>query len=380
MLKASVNPAYALNGLCAYYTMFPLEFPLQALGRLGHPGSIVLDPFCGRGTTNYAARRLAMSSFGVDSSPVAATLSAAKLVNASVTDIFDEARAILEEQSRPDDIPSDEFWEWAYHRDVLGTICRLRDGLLRKTRNDARTALLGIILGALHGPSGKTIRSYFSNQAPRSFAPKPRYAVGYWRRRGLCPQPVDVLEVIERRARRYYGGETTLGRGTIILGDSRAPDTYRRLLGSRQVDLVVTSPPYYGMNLYVPDQWLRNWFVGGPPHVDYSTRTQVSHSSPRKYVSDLRRVWQLVGEISSPKAKMVVRFGGVGSRRASPIALIRASFASSGWRIDRVTSAGSATSGKRQAEQFAGATRNPLAEYDIWASIERPQSYSAACV
>lgn len=46
----------ALNAVCPYYTMFPLEFPLGVLTRQSRPKQWVLDPFCGRGTTTFAAR------------------------------------------------------------------------------------------------------------------------------------------------------------------------------------------------------------------------------------------------------------------------------------------------------------------------------------
>jgi len=36
--------------------MFPLDFPLDILRKRALPGDRVLDPFCGRGTTNFAAR------------------------------------------------------------------------------------------------------------------------------------------------------------------------------------------------------------------------------------------------------------------------------------------------------------------------------------
>lgn len=72
-----------LNAICPYFTMFPLEFPLGVL-RDATPGQLVVDPFCGRGTTNYAARTLGLPSIGVDSSPVAVALSQAKLANTSL--------------------------------------------------------------------------------------------------------------------------------------------------------------------------------------------------------------------------------------------------------------------------------------------------------
>src|SRR5262249_14425531 len=42
-----------LNGVCPYFTMFPLAFPFAVLRRHAAPGDLVLDPFCGRGTTGY---------------------------------------------------------------------------------------------------------------------------------------------------------------------------------------------------------------------------------------------------------------------------------------------------------------------------------------
>jgi hypothetical protein len=57
----------ALNAVCPYFTMYPLSFPLKILQRHAQPESWVLDPFCGRGTTNYAARLLGLPTIGIDS-------------------------------------------------------------------------------------------------------------------------------------------------------------------------------------------------------------------------------------------------------------------------------------------------------------------------
>ena len=71
----------ALNGVCPYFTMFPLVFPLRILERYASRGEWVLDPFSGRGTTNYAARLLGLPSVGIDSSPVASALTQAKMAS-----------------------------------------------------------------------------------------------------------------------------------------------------------------------------------------------------------------------------------------------------------------------------------------------------------
>ncbi len=359
--------ASALNGICAYFTMFPLAFPYGILRTQAAPGDVVLDPFCGRGTTNYAARLLGLPTFGIDSNPVAAAISEGKLANTSPDEVVTAARTVLDAAPAPQVLPTGDFWERAYHSDVLPQLCRLRDGLLRDCRSDARKALRALLLGALHGPQPKGEPSYFSNQAPRTYAPKPRYATTYWLRHGLRPKPVDVLALIDQRARQYYGAETARARGTILLRDSRQPGSFAYLLRGQRARWVITSPPYYGMNTYLPDQWLRAWFMGGPPRVDYSTAGQVVHAAPRAYARQLRQVWRNVAEVCEPDAMLVIRFGGIHDRKVNPLALITGSLTDSGWRVREIRSAGTATRGKRQALHFAGRRKTPMDEHDLWA-------------
>jgi hypothetical protein len=349
--------------------MFPLRFPHGVLEGAAEPGDVVLDPFCGRGTTNYASRLLGLSSFGVDSNPVAVALSEAKLANVTPGEIVAEAERILRERPAPVGMPSGEFWDLAYHPEVLEALCRLREGLQSGVTSDARRALRAVVMGAMHGPIPKTHAStYLSNQCQRTYAPKPRYAVEFWRSRGLVPPPVDVLGVIRRRAERYYAAECTVGRGTIAHGDSRDPATLRALMGDRRAHWVISSPPYYGLDTYFPDQWLRHWFVGGPDSVSYASPGQVDHHSPRGYVAQLRIVWRNTASVCGAGARLVVRFGGIRDRKAEPLALITASLRDSGWELEAVRSAGSANRGKRQAQQFPGVGPDALEEYDLWAT------------
>ena len=355
----------ALNGICPYFTMFPLDFPLNILKRRARNGDVVLDPFCGRGTTNFAARLVGLRSLGVDSSPVAAAITASKLATTTVDDILAEARRILTEREARN-IPTSEFWQWAFHPTVLDALCRFREAFLEDCTTSARIALRGIVLGALHGPKQKTFPSYFSNQCPRTYAPKPAYATRFWQGRGLVPEPIDVLAVIERRAKRYYGTSSEIT-GAVRLADSREACALQPETPEIRFDWVITSPPYYGMRTYIPDQWLRSWFVGGPDAVDYSNRDQVVHSSPENFAADLRQVWRNAENVCAEDAKMVIRFGGITDRRANPLDLIKSSLSDSGWRITTIKEAGSATEGKRQADAFLRTKSKPMVEYDVWA-------------
>ena len=54
-------------------------------------------------------------------------------------------------------------------------------------------------------------------------------------------------------------------RSVTLRGDSRERMSYPRCTCAEyRPAWVVTSPPYYGLRTYGPDQWLRQWFLGGP--------------------------------------------------------------------------------------------------------------------
>jgi DNA methylase len=166
--------------------MFPLDFPLGLLKTHAKPGARVLDPFCGRGTTNFAARLLGLRTVGIDASRVAAAATQAKLVGPTHTEIVEAARTILRRR-RTVSVPDGVFWRLAYHSEVLQDLCVIREALLRyPVAMPVAAALRAIMLGALHGPTGRAKHSYLSNQSPRTYGPEPAYAVKFWTERSYC--------------------------------------------------------------------------------------------------------------------------------------------------------------------------------------------------
>jgi len=345
----SHEPRFALNAICPYFTMFPLEFPLRILSR-HRTARVVFDPFCGRGTTLFAARVRGQRGVGIDVSPVAVAISRAKLSTASVQDTLALARRLIKRSSDPK-VPDGEFWDRAFHRDTLRDLCAVRDSLLRQRTRTAESVLLcGAILGVLHGPKTDS-ESYLSNQMPRTFAPKPAYAAAFWRKRRLNPPRIRVLHAIERKLKLL---ELSLARAKpaqatdVILGDSSKKSAFRN--APRRIDVVVTSPPYYGMRTYVQDQWLRNWFLGGSPSVDYSPGEAIPSSSPADFAEALGHTWSNLAVRTRDELHLYVRFGAIPSRAVDAEELLLNSLESSGikWRVVSVRNARNADAGKRQ--------------------------------
>jgi len=362
-------PLLRLNGLAPYYTMFPLSFPFEALAN-SKAGEWVLDPFCGRGTTILAARLRGLPSVGVDSNPVAGAIAAAKLPQVRACEIIALARDILADlQSGPvPGTPQGQFWELCYAPSTIRDICHIRNSLLDRCSTRAQVALRGVMLGILHGPLIKA-RTYLSNQMPRTYSTKPVPAVRFWRKKSLTPPEIDVLSTVSRRARFSFEEVPPSTLGKVVIGDSR---TFNFAQLETKFSWVITSPPYYGMRTYFPDNWLRNWFVGGPSDVDYRADDQLSHHSEGQFVSDLATVWKRTAEVCVPGAKLICRFGALPSCEKDPRELFKRSLAEAdcGWTIRTIRNAGTSQHGRRQCEQFGTGKNKPVEEIDVYAVLE----------
>ncbi|HET9395875.1 MAG TPA: hypothetical protein VFO36_07440, partial [Nitrospiraceae bacterium] len=134
---------------------------------------------------------------------------------------------------------------------------------------------------------------------------------------------------------------------------------------------IVTSPPYLGMRTYLPDQWLRNWALGGEPTPEYALSGQISSQRPETFAKELADAWTAISERCLPGARMTVRFGALPSIPIDPSDLIEESLrrCKASWEVVEVRSAGEAHNGRRQADQFAPEASDPIAEKDIVAIL-----------
>lgn len=361
------EPRHALNAICPYFTMFPLEYPLRVLRRHRGDAGTVMDPFCGRGTSLYAARVLGLKARGIDSSKIAVAIAQAKLCNAKAEDALDAAREMLKGQRRVK-VPETDFFRMAFNAATLADICTIRSALLRKKSLSGSEVLLrAAMLGCLHGPRTVSAEnaSYFSNQMPRTFSSKPDYSVRYWKRHRMAPPKAGVVEVLTKKLSRIDPPQASVGRSSLAkLGDSSKVASVP--YSDRDFSVVVTSPPYYGMRTYVEDQWLRNWFLGGPDHVEYGTSSQLCHTGTAAFAESLGLVWKNMARTREEMLDMYIRFGVIPSSKVDPRKLIRESLESSGenWRIVHTRDADTASRGKRQATQMA-AESEAAVEFDF---------------
>ena len=360
------NKDFAFNAICPYFTMFPLEYPLNIIKKHASNYPVILDPFCGRGTTVYAARRFKFTAYGFDTSPVATAIAQAKLASATLTSVMSLAEELIAKS--PLEVPETPFFQGAFSDLTLRQVCSLREGLMLAQQTNEVAILRAAALGCLHGPmpvAGGS-PSYFSNQMPRTFSSKPDYSVRFWKQRSMRPPRVSVTEILWKKLSRIKDIDShSAGQlSNVRCEDARNTASYDNV---PRVTLTITSPPYYGMRTYVEDQWLRNWFVGGPPTIGYGNDQQLRHTGHEIFISELAKVWQNVRSASAPKAHLYVRFGAIPSIKSDPREILKTSLQKAGgWTLISVRNAKTAEEGKRQADQMRNLS-HPAVEFDFHA-------------
>jgi hypothetical protein len=156
------------------------------------------------------------------------------------------------------------------------------------------------------------------------------------------------------------------------LTQPHSPTAVKKL--RQRFDLVVTSPPYYGMRTYIADQWLRTWFLGGPPEVPYGTHGQIARQPNQEaFIRALATVWATTARRCHRGTRLAIRFGALPSARTNPEQLLLASLreANAGWVVTEVRQAGTPPKQARQAEQF-GKAGSAVDEIDVVAELIGP--------
>lgn len=308
---------HRFHSLCPYFAMFPESFVETWLDRLTMPGDVVLDPFCGRGTTALQAILMDRNAVSSDVNDVAYCLTAAKTNAPSLRSLRGRLttleRGFDGRQWQHAARAHAEFFQMAFSPYVLQRLLYLRSELKwRANRTDAMIA--GLVLGSLHGEMDKS-SSYLSNQMPRTIATKPAYSVRYWKERLLNPPDRDVFGLLRSRAVFRYASGVPEGRSTVLHRDMRELPRLQAQI-PRNIKCVITSPPYFDVTNFEEDQWLRLWFLGGPPSPQTRRLSRDDrHTSEDSYWAFIADMWRSIGAVLPPKAHVVIR---IASARIDP--------------------------------------------------------------
>lgn len=302
---------HRFHALCPYFAMFPEAFVETWVDRLSKPGDVILDPFCGRGTTPFQSILMGRDALACDVNPVAYCITRAKtnapsasVVRRRVTNLrgqFDGRKWAGSAKRLP------EFFHYAYSPRTLQQLLYMRSAL-KWDRSDTDCMIAALVLGSLHGETNKS-RSYLSNQMPRTISTKPAYSVRFWQKHGYRPPERDVFDLLQDRITYRYESDPPPAKGEVFQSDMRE---LPRLLTEfvKPISCVVTSPPYFNITNFEEDQWLRLWFLGSLPKPTYGRVSRDDrHEQASKYWDLISDMWRVLGQILAKKSNIVIRLG-----------------------------------------------------------------------
>jgi hypothetical protein len=254
------------SGVGPYYAMFPAAFAHKVIETYTRPKDTVLDPFAGRGTAVFSAAINGRHGIGIEINPVGWVYSQAKLRPASEDHVaarFATISNMAHRFRRPAE-NAPRFFHCCYSRRVLQFLLAARACLDWRHKKIDWTAM-SFLLVNLHGKRDGAL----SNQMRQTKSMSPDYAIRWWQQQHLNPPDINPEEFLLTRLKwRYAKGIPDTAQSKVYLGDSTKVLRYISRYLERDYEkaqLLITSPPYYGVTDYHYDQWLRLWMLGGPP-------------------------------------------------------------------------------------------------------------------
>lgn len=251
MISARKDPKYVTHGLHPYKGKFYPQLAKALVNLSGiSPGSSVLDPFCGSGTTLLEGYLNGLRAYGCDMHPLAAKIARAKIGILEVepdllTEVVANVLGALDREAPRGSADLDQF-RTDCHEEIrnwfAAPIYRKINWILKTIRQRSTGVIqdyLEVVLSGLirtvsqQEPSDLRIRyrskplsdydvcGFYRDQLSQQFSRVEKF----WKIRGHAPHAFAHARAIE--------------------GDNRLEQTYRTLgVAPDSVDLVLTSPPY----------------------------------------------------------------------------------------------------------------------------------------
>lgn len=342
------NWGHSLHSMASRGGSFPPALAAYFIENFSKPGDVVLDPFSGKGTTPLQACLSNRKGIGVDITPEAYILTAAKTMEINHDAAVKYLRQLKFNKSKKQnakllkEVPDNV--KVFYHDDVLEQLISLREALKedysldhidylgetpsfeleqhleesfqakRERKEKMQRAKfaqywLGVLVGILHGSSELSL----SVPCSHSFSMSPGYVKNYSAKHGLEKPQRDVLECMIKRSAKLQSDGANSYSGRAILGSAMQLPEY--LKGS--VDLIVTSPPYFTAQTYAWDNWLREWFLG----FDFKeVRTKTLHTGVvDKYAAGINEHLREAYAALKPKSWAFVVVGDVIKKKVTKI-------------------------------------------------------------
>lgn len=301
------------------------------ISTLARPGQLLLDPFVGSGTVAAAAVESGLATIGMDINPVACLISRVKITLTPPSRLRTLASALTSsllsaqqhiESGRldapsllPPSIPNiDENGLW-YHPDTLfelGTILSYINNIKHGRFRTIAFVCFSSILRACCSQSNHW--GYIcDNMRPKTLVYKPALAIYVKRLQQYVAVLADRYTAVT--SRRSASHLRMIRRASRIVNASAA--TVNQHVSDASIDLIVTSPPYSGVNDYVDSQRLTLlWLTDGRELHRISRRNETGarwkrfrKAAAAEFISDMSRILHDLVRSLKPRGYFCIIYG-----------------------------------------------------------------------
>lgn len=258
-----------LHSLCSFQGKMKPSLAHHLVGVFTEPGDIVFDPFAGSGTIPFEAALSGRQALASDISVMAIALSQAKLRLSSrerATELISELEGHI--QTRPAsanslqdaaDVAFNKSIRDYFHPDTFEEILRARDFFLEsRDLGSAEWCLVfSSMLHILHGN-----RPYALSRRSHPITP-------------YAPSGEFVYKSLIKHLRDKVERSLAVGRGFSFQEGECIPGDVLQSWDPkvRNVDCIITSPPFASSTRFYMTNWMRFWFAGwGRKEFDSETK------------------------------------------------------------------------------------------------------------
>jgi site-specific DNA-methyltransferase (cytosine-N4-specific) len=284
------DTSYLTHSLHPYPAKFPPQLPQRILAEFSSKGDLVLDPFCGSGTTLVEARLLGVNSVGVDINALSCLLSKVKATPLSEAQLnrFSRIADSIADVSfhwgmgskQRVEIPVIEGLEHWFQPNVVEELAWLKDIIYRVEDSDVRD-LLKIVFASI-------IVQVSNQESDTRYAAIEKNIIDNFTLRlflSKCSEFENKMKAFSDKANQENAYVK------VYNADTRSLE----FLSDNTFDIVITSPPYANTyDYYLYHKFRKRWLDLDVQYAQYNeigSRREFSSlkKDPSVWVEDLKR-------------------------------------------------------------------------------------------